>query len=84
MRKLIPSNLKMSEQFTLRRSFISMVSKWSGLDYNLIEQSQEGDKINVNDLLKASGVRCYYNGVNLAGFDVVDEKQYFLFKLAWS
>jgi hypothetical protein len=78
MRKLIPNNITVSEQFRIRAQFVSMVGKWrhSHLPVN-IEFLQ--------NLEEASGVRCHYASMGqLAGFKLVDEKAYAWFVLRWS
>jgi hypothetical protein len=72
---LISKNTTVSEQFIQRNQFVNMVQKWSGT-YS---------RVDVDALLEASGVKCHYIGFGgLAGFKVVNEKQYVMFVLRWA
>lgn len=75
--KLIPNDVDIYEQFRRRDEFIMCVKRWCRADPNL-------SKISTIELLKASGVRCWYMGTNLAGFELLDREQYLIFKLKYS
>jgi hypothetical protein len=73
---LIPINSSIYEQFKARDEFIALVKNWCKADPNFY-------KISTIELLKASGVRCWYVGDNLAGFELLDQEAYMMFKLKW-
>ena len=75
--KLIPSDISISEQLERRNRFVAMVERWNRC-------SIYSGKINVKQLLIDSGVRCYYVGENLAGFEILDEEDFMLFILKWA
>ena len=75
--KLIPRDADIYEQFRRRDNFINMVKRWCREDPN-------SHKISTTELLKASGVRCWYMGTNLAGFELLDREQYTIFVLKYS
>ena len=75
--KLIPQDVDIYEQFRRRDNFINMVKRWCRADPNSY-------KISTTELLKASGVRCWYMGTNLAGFELLDPEQYTMFVLKYS
>lgn len=75
--KLIPQDVDIYEQFRRRDEFIAMVRRWSKLHPSY-------HKISTTELLKASGVRCWYMGTNLAGFELLDPEQYTMFVLKYS
>jgi hypothetical protein len=78
MRKLIPNNITVSEQFVILTNFMTIVSKWDKGQF----------PCNVDKLLEDSGVKCTHLGPRrrhrLGGFEVVDEKKYLFFVLKWS
>jgi hypothetical protein len=75
---LISKNTTVSEQFIQRNQFVNMVQKWSGPDATY-------SRVDVDALLEASGVKCHYIGFGgVAGFEVVNEKQYVMFVLRWA
>ncbi len=79
MRKLIPNNITVAEQLRIRAQFFTMVGKWR---YSL--PVKIGNEF-LQCLEEDSGVRCHYAGAGqLAGFKLVDEKQYVFFVLKWS
>ena len=75
--KLIPSNINIYEQFRIRDNFIKMVERWCGKNPNYVA-------IDLNQLEQVSGVKCFYVGQNLAGFELVDPKAYSWFVLKCS
>ena len=77
MRKLIPNNITVSEQFVILTNFMTMVSKWDRGQF----------PCSVAKLLEDSGVKCTHLGPHrhrLGGFEVIDEKKYLFFVLKWS
>ncbi len=74
---LIPKNCSIYEQFKARDEFIALVTKRYKTNPNYV-------KISTIDLLKESGVRCWYVGNNLAGFELLDREAYLIFKLRYS
>lgn len=78
--KLIPNDVDIYEQFRRRERFIKLVERWSGIP----GFTGLYFKVNLEQLEEDSGVRCFYVGDNLAGFDIVDERMYAFFILKWS
>lgn len=77
MKRLIPRDINIYEQFRRRNEFVAMVTRWCRANPNFY-------KISTIELLKVSGVRCWYMGENLAGFELLDEEAYLMFKLKYS
>ena len=75
--KLIPQDVDIYEQFRRRDEFVNMVKRWCKADPN-------HHRISTTELLKASGVRCWYMGDHLAGFELLDNELYMMFKLKYS
>ena len=76
---VISKNATVTEQLQQRHQFITMVAKWQN---SLPVYTRH---INIEWLLKDSGVRCHYtNNGALAGFKLVDEKAYTWFVLRWA
>lgn len=80
--KLIPNDISVTQQFKILGEFLKLVEKWAG-----VEPYQLGPvyvDLDVDQLLKDSGVKCQIMGNRLTGFDIVDDKAYLLFLLKWS
>ncbi len=75
--RLIPRDINIYEQFARRDNFFKMIERWCG--HNPVYNT-----INLDQLEQASGVRCFYVGQNLAGFEIVNTKAYSWFVLKWS
>lgn len=83
MRKLIPSDIDIYEQFRHRNRIVGMINKWA-TSAPTSKSALLGDKIHLEQLRNDSGIRCWYVGRNLAGFELEDEKMYSLFLIKWS
>jgi len=83
VRKLIPNNITVTEQFRIRTQFVGMVGKWK--QSILTTTSKKYLELELQWLERDSGVRCHYtNNGELVGFKLVDEKMYAWFVLRWA
>ncbi len=83
MRKLIPGDIPMMEQYSIRHKFISLLENWQYVTTG--ERLDIGPRFNLHQLFVESGIRCtIVGGHSLAGFIVEDEVQYTCFILKYA
>lgn len=80
--KLIPNDITVEQQFKILGKFLRLVENWAGVPrYNIDQICFE---IDVDELLKDSGVKCQLLNNRLVGFEIVNKQAYLMFMLRWS